>query len=247
MTSIVQRISGLLILLLFAGCAAQPGQDYGLDSKKLSNLRATLWTDPLGCDHWIADDLSEGYLTTRLNRDGTPRCSGKVDRRVLDTFPRLQLEMGIWTDPRGCQHWVRDDGAEGFMSQRLDRAGNPVCSGTATPEASRTINLAADALFDTDKFALRPEAVSELSEFGRRLSQLGKRNVYIVGHTDARASKQYNQTLSERRAASVAAFLETNFGIMAQTEGRGELEPVATNETPEGRQANRRVSISILD
>lgn len=44
-----------------------------------------------------------------------------------------QLEAGIWVDPRGCDHWIIDDGVEGYLSQRLDRNGKPVCSGAAPP------------------------------------------------------------------------------------------------------------------
>lgn len=235
------------VTALVGACASQPDRDTGIDSKKLSAVQAVIWTDPLGCEHWISDDLAEGYMTARRNRDGTPRCpNGVADRSILGALPVLNLEMSTWTDPRGCQHWVRDDGGEGFMAERLDRQGRPVCPGMSQPTPTETITLAADALFDTDKANLRPEAVAELSAFGAKMQQLGKSQVFIVGHTDARASDSYNQRLSERRAASVAAYLNQNFGIVAQTEGRGESQPVASNDTVQGRQANRRVSISIL-
>lgn len=44
-----------------------------------------------------------------------------------------QLQAGIWVDPRGCDHWIIDDGVEGYLSQRMDRNGKPVCSGAAPP------------------------------------------------------------------------------------------------------------------
>lgn len=44
-----------------------------------------------------------------------------------------ELEAGIWVDPRGCDHWIIDDGIEGYLSARLDRNGKPVCSGAAPP------------------------------------------------------------------------------------------------------------------
>ena len=52
--------------------------DRGLDSKPLSELKAGIWIDPNGCDHWIIDDGIEGYLSQRLSRDGKPVCSGKA-------------------------------------------------------------------------------------------------------------------------------------------------------------------------
>lgn len=236
-----------LTAAMLSACAAQPGEDYGIDGKKLTALQATIWTDPLGCEHWIADDLSEGYMTARRNRDGTPRCPNPVsDRQVLGKHPMLNLEMSLWTGANGCQHWIRDDGGEGFMSERLDRQGRPVCPGAPRPAQTETTTLAADALFDTNEAVLRPSAIAELAEFGQRMQQIGKSQVFIVGHTDSRASESYNQRLSERRAASVAQYLKQGFGIVAQTEGRGEREPVAPNDTDEGRKANRRVAISIL-
>jgi hypothetical protein len=44
-----------------------------------------------------------------------------------------QLQAGIWVDPNGCDHWMIDDGIEGYLSQRLDQYGKPVCSGAAPP------------------------------------------------------------------------------------------------------------------
>ena len=249
MMPILARLSFPLgLAALLGACAAQPGEDYGIDGKKLTELKATIWTDPLGCEHWVADDLSEGYMTARRNRDGTPRCPNPASSRsVFATLPVLKLEMSLWTDARGCQHWVRDDGAEGFMSERLDRLGRPVCPGAPQPARTETITLAADALFDTDESVLRPTAIEELNEFGAQMQRLRKTRVYVVGHTDSRASDAYNQALSERRATSVATYLNQQFGIVAQTVGKGETQPIASNATPEGRQANRRVSISILN
>jgi outer membrane protein OmpA-like peptidoglycan-associated protein len=73
--------------------------------------------------------------------------------------------------------------------------------------------------------------------------------VLIEGHTDSRGSDQYNEALSERRARAVATELESR-GIAAgqvQTLGRGKAYPVASNDTPEGRQQNRRVEIVFSD
>lgn len=59
---------------------------------------------------------------------------GKDDKSVDRGFDRKdlsQLKAGIWVDPTGCDHWIVDDGLEGYLSQRLDRNGKPVCSGQA--------------------------------------------------------------------------------------------------------------------
>jgi hypothetical protein len=60
----------------------------------------------------------------------------KTDKTVdygFRTKDLSQLEAGIWVDPNGCDHWLIDDGIEGYLSQRLDKYGKPVCSGVAPP------------------------------------------------------------------------------------------------------------------
>ncbi|MEJ2322542.1 MAG: OmpA family protein, partial [Gammaproteobacteria bacterium] len=79
------------------------------------------------------------------------------------------------------------------------------------------------------------------------LKSKGYSSIVIVGHTDSVGSDAYNQGLSERRAASTADYLVSR-GIprdVITTSGMGESQPVATNETAEGRQLNRRVEITI--
>lgn len=57
----------------------------------------------------------------------------KTVDRGLDQKPLSDLSAGIWVDPNGCDHWIIDDGFEGYLSQRLDPYGKPVCSGIAPP------------------------------------------------------------------------------------------------------------------
>lgn len=67
-------------------------------------------------------------------------CLGeKIDKTVdrgFDSKDLSQLQAGIWIDPVGCDHWIIDDGVEGYLSQRLDRYGKPVCSGAAPPNTA---------------------------------------------------------------------------------------------------------------
>ena len=63
----------------------------------------------------------------------------KVDKTVdrgIDNKHLSQLKAGIWVDPTGCDHWIIDDGAEGYLSARLDKYGKPVCSGAAPPNTA---------------------------------------------------------------------------------------------------------------
>ncbi|MDW3182357.1 hypothetical protein [Roseobacter sp.] len=60
--------------------------------------------------------------------------SDKAFDRGPDSKDLLDLQAGIWVDPNGCDHWIIDDGIEGYLSARLDRnTGKPVCSGVAAP------------------------------------------------------------------------------------------------------------------
>lgn len=62
-----------------------------------------------------------------------PVGADKTADRGTDGKHLNQLQAGIWVDPNGCDHWIIDDGVEGYLSQRLDRYGKPVCSGIAPP------------------------------------------------------------------------------------------------------------------
>lgn len=103
-------------------------------------------------------------------------------------------------------------------------------------------------LFDFDAARLRPEARQNLRDLAESLSSYDNTEVLIVGHTDAVGRAEYNFNLSERRAESAAAYLMEQ-GVKpsrVRTVGRGQEEPVASNETEAGRQENRRVEIAIV-
>lgn len=62
--------------------------------------------------------------------------SDKTVDRGFDAKHLSQLKAGVWIDPTGCDHWIIDDGVEGYLSARLDKFGKPVCSGTAQPSTA---------------------------------------------------------------------------------------------------------------
>lgn len=124
-------------------------------------------------------------------------------------------------------------------------------SETAT---TTVVELAADVLFAFDKSDLSPQAPAQLQRAADLIRQGGAGPVQVVGYTDSHGEDAYNLALSERRAASVVAWLSTTGGVDASrlvAEGRGEAEPVTPNEGtdgadyPEGRAMNRRVTITI--
>ena len=113
---------------------------------------------------------------------------------------------------------------------------------------SLLITLDSAVLFDVDKYDVRvhPEAEEVLKNLAIVLKEMDVKNFEIDGHTDSDGSDEYNQVLSEKRANSVKNFLVSQ-GVTAEitTKGYGESKPVASNDTAEGRQKNRRVEIII--
>lgn len=110
------------------------------------------------------------------------------------------------------------------------------------------VNFPASITFATDSAQIRPEFNSTLNEVAATLQRYPQSYIDVVGHTDSTGSDQYNQALSERRAQSVANYLRSRGVTPARVAayGMGETQPVATNATAEGRQANRRVEVRII-
>ena len=111
---------------------------------------------------------------------------------------------------------------------------------------SLLITLDSGILFDVDKYDLRPEAERALASLAVVLKEADVKALQIDGHTDSDASDEHNQVLSENRANAVKNFLAAQ-GLTAEItiNGYGESRPIATNDTPEGKQKNRRVEIII--
>lgn len=109
------------------------------------------------------------------------------------------------------------------------------------------VTMTSQTAFDTDSSAIKPGFHSTLDKLADVVVRYGKTTLTIVGHTDNVGANDYNQKLSERRSLSVAQFLESRRvdALRLATAGRGELDPVASNSSDSGRQANRRVEIYV--
>jgi len=124
--------------------------------------------------------------------------------------------------------------------------------GAKVTEQEIRIELSADVLFDFDKADLRSEATPALEKVATVLKTYPAAAATIEGHTDSKGDDRYNQELSERRAASVRAWLGGHGAMNPMTtRGWGETKPVAPNsrpggaDDPEARQKNRRVEITL--
>lgn len=141
----------------------------------------------------------------------------------------------IWVDPDGCEHWVMDDGAEGYMTPHVRRDGTPVCR-----RGNLCGTLPADQFFATDKYSINSAGQSRLREFFRNA---GARGYIITGHTDSRASDAYNMRLSINRANSVARVARGVGANVMDVRGYGERNPRVPNTSAANMAQNRRVEI----
>ncbi len=157
------------------------------------------------------------------------------DPRIV---PREQYIPGIWIDPDGCEHWAMDDGTEGFMSPRRTRDGRPVCHRNDICGVMQS-----DQLFATDHYAISAAGRVALENFFNSANAYG---FMIYGHTDSRASDEYNLTLSDNRANAVAEIAVGLGKRVIDLRGFGERQPVASNDTSAGMARNRRVEIYCL-
>lgn len=129
---------------------------------------------------------------------------------------------------------------------RKQTAGTGV---TVTRDGNNLVlDMPSDVTFAVDSATVDAKFRTTLNKVAATLTQYEKTYVDVMGHTDSTGSDSYNQALSERRADSVAAILTANGVQTARiaTKGYGESQPKATNTTPAGRSANRRVEIRLV-
>ncbi|MFT4915482.1 MAG: outer membrane protein OmpA-like peptidoglycan-associated protein [Yoonia sp.] len=144
----------------------------------------------------------------------------------------------IWVDPDGCEHWVFDDGAEGFMSPHRNRDGSPVCRRQEVCGV-----MPSDTLFANDEALIPDGRKAQLMNY---FAGLGVYGVMIYGHTDTNASDEYNMRLSQRRADMVAGIAQAAGVNVVESRGFGERRPVQVGYSAAAQQANRRVEIICL-
>lgn len=136
-----------------------------------------------------------------------------------------------------------------YMDEQAEEMENDI-AGAKIERIGEGIKITFDSgiLFETNSSLLQYEAKTNISNLAVILNKYPDTNILITGHTDFDGTEEYNQSLSERRAKSVSDYsmgqgvISTRLSVI----GLGELEPVATNETIEGKQLNRRVEIAIF-
>lgn len=129
------------------------------------------------------------------------------------------------------------------IDNRIPDCKCPPCCGSPT-----TVTVALNVEFDTNKAVVKDIYNNDIKKVADFMKAYPKTTAVIEGHTDNIASAEYNQKLSQARANSVRQYLINNFGIKASrlsAVGYGLTKPIASNDTEEGRQKNRRVQAVI--
>jgi outer membrane protein OmpA-like peptidoglycan-associated protein len=143
-------------------------------------------------------------------------------------------------------------GAIGNYQDRQEAALRAKTAGTGVEVVRKDNNITLDMpggiTFATNSADLNASFYPVLDKVSGTLVQYDQTMIEVAGHTDSTGSAQYNQALSERRAQSVAAYLESRGVRSARllVVGAGETRPIASNDTPQGRQQNRRVELTIV-
>ena len=170
---------------------------------------------------------------------------GEPGQRLPATAGRAVADFDCWLEQQ----------EENFQPDDIAACRDAVYAALAELEAPveealpDRISLSADVLFDFDKAEIKPEFTAEIDAAAELLLANPDVTVRIDGHTDSIGTEEYNQGLSERRAEAVAAYLEAA-GVSRDrmtVAGFGETQPVASNDTAEGRALNRRVEIDLID
>ena len=233
---------GISLLVDDDGAGSYKDDRYGI-SLMVDDDGEGLYTNTQNGVTVTADDDAMSYRAGKVQITQKKDGSGSYS----DAESGLKIEndgKGKATVTKGTQKATVDAAPLGTLP-RLPRLG-AVPAVPSLEANSLLITLDSGVLFDVDKYDLRPEAQETLNQLAKLLTEAGITAFEIDGHTDSNADDAYNQTLSENRANAVKEYLKAQ-GVTAEitTQGYGESRPVATNETAEGRQQNRRVEIII--
>ena len=156
---------------------------------------------------------------------------------------------GVEVNSRGCPLDSDRDGVYDYLDKcpgtapklKVDNVGCPI-------KLTSTVDIRLNVNFDTNKAIVKQQYFGEIKRVADFMNQYENTRVEVQGHTDSRGSNAYNKSLSQRRADAVAQVLIREHGVAPNrvtARGYGEENPIASNDTEQGRAANRRVVGSV--
>ena len=182
-----------------------------------------------------------------VDADGCPKYTDADDvPDYLDQCPGTPA--GVAVDDKGCPLDSDGDGVADYLDKCPGTPRGTKVDETGCALPGEVVAIVTNINFDFDSAQLRPDARQKLERVINLLRANENINVKVVGHTDSTGPEGYNKTLSVRRAESVADYIADN-GINAgrlSLDGKGEAQPLVSNNTRAGRAVNRRVEFQVM-
>jgi outer membrane protein OmpA-like peptidoglycan-associated protein len=201
----------------------------------------------------MAMRASDSLKTARLNRllsltEAQRNTLAQQQQLSQSEIAALHLQNAAAEQRADSLRRVAEE-ANAKLNDALTQLRSLVAEITNIKETSRGLVISlSDILFDVNQATLKAGAANNVQKIAAILNQYPNYQISVEGHTDSQGSDTYNQSLSERRAAAVRMQLVA--GGVAEgritSKGFGESQPVASNDTPAGRQQNRRVEVIVL-
>ena len=191
---------------------------------KCPNTPTGVQVDAQGCKVFLDDD-----------KDGV--------ENSLDKCPNTPT--GVQVDAQGCKVFLDDD--KDGVENSLDKCPNtPAGIAVNSDGCPQTINL--NINFENNSYKVKEESLPKIEEFANFLKNYKNYKAEIIGYTDNRGSYAYNKKLSQKRAEELKKLLIERGVERSRLKaiGMGELNPIASNDTPEGRAKNRRVEATLI-
>ena len=221
-----------------------------LNAAQAPKVKEEVRTEELNAASWSLTEMGHRVHAEALRRQGQASLARALDiaaQRDQAVWAMVDLERTMKESARAQLEDTRSKLAD--REQELYKSLKQFEGKFATirQEARGTIMSLSDILFDFNKADLRQEAKINLAKVSVILQQYPEMHISVEGHTDNVGAEDYNLKLSEKRAQSVYDFL-VHEGVAAErmdTKGYGMTQPIASNETAENRQKNRRVDLVI--
>jgi OOP family OmpA-OmpF porin len=272
MGDVTESVSGFRADETFWGYSFSGGISYFFGSKdtdkdgvkdkidQCPNTPLGVAVDEVGCPldsdgDGVPDYLDECPNTPAgapVNAQGCPLDSdGDGVPDYMDNCPNTPA--GAPVDAQGCPLDSDGDGVFDYMDRcpNTPRGTEVDAQGCPIPEEPEVRSYTfEDVFFDFDSAVITDEGQAKLREIGAELIEESDLDIEVHGHSDATGPEEYNMVLSQRRAEAVRDWLLENFNQLGANQftvrAFGEDQPIATNDTREGRAQNRRVEIKVI-
>jgi outer membrane protein OmpA-like peptidoglycan-associated protein len=201
-----------------------------------------IWRDREPLSTLDDDRIRTEIVTARVMADGE-HVKVFINEKRISNVPRIEIPRG---DRITFEMWGTDEKPVYLGNIRVAAGGRDLYDDLIESGRVATQGI----FFDVDSDRIQPESTPTLEEIGTMLEEHPDLGIAIEGHTDSTGNDDHNLDLSIRRAVAVREYLIGAYGIAAnrlEADGFGETRPVGDNETPEGRQQNRRVELVVLD